>query len=101
MNDETTLKPCPFCGGVASAEGHQGFGGPLSHNRWADGSPIAEPFFVNCISCGVSTKGHSDIGQQCRQKAIERWNTRCDCAIDQWAKTVTHVAWLTGGVAVA
>lgn len=73
-NETEELKPCPLCGGTASAEGHQKFEHPPSGIRWADGSPITESFFVNCISCGMSTKGHADIGQKTRDEAIERWN---------------------------
>lgn len=97
-NRTEDLKPCPFCGGEASAEGHQYFGDPLRSVRWADGAPITEAFFANCPSCGASTIGNLNIGQRTRGEAVERWNKRSASANDQWARTARHVAWLAAAV---
>ena len=76
MNEE--LKPCPFCGGRASANGHQTFRPRLRNTKWTDDSPITEAFFVNCMACGISTKGHADVGHRTREEAILRWNRRAE-----------------------
>lgn len=65
------LKPCPFCGGEASGEGHARYNQPLADTRWADGSEITECFFVNCIKCGVDNGRPGLVGgYQTKAEAI-------------------------------
>lgn len=71
------LKPCPFCGGEASAHGYVRYGKPLTDVFWKGGLPITEAFFCNCIACGV-TNIAGQVGHQTREQSITAWNTRAD-----------------------
>ena len=69
------LKPCPFCGGEASASGillytktHQAW--------WPDGSQILKAHYVNCMRCSADNK--QMFGHQTQADAIAAWNTRTD-----------------------
>jgi hypothetical protein len=67
------LKPCPFCGGKASADGKIIYG--KEHEAWwDDGSQILKAYFANCVKCGTSNRGI--LGHQTREKAIAAWSTR-------------------------
>ncbi len=71
---EEELKPCPFCGGEASASGSVRYS--KGHEAWwADGSEVREAFFVSCTKCGGRRTGIVG-GQQTREASIEAWNTR-------------------------
>jgi len=70
------LLNCPFCGGEASDTGHQKWSRPVKDTTWNDGSPITEAYFVNCMTCGVNTRGALSLGHQTRAKAIAAWNRR-------------------------
>lgn len=72
------LKPCPFCGGKASADGHIRYGKPLKDAWWEDGSPITEAFYTNCMNCGALARSGIVGGFKTKAEAIERWNTRHD-----------------------
>lgn len=75
MSEE--LRPCPFCGGEASGDGHANYNRPLDDVAWADGSPITEAFFVNCIKCGIDNGRPGLVGgYQTREQAIAAWNAR-------------------------
>lgn len=75
MSQKTTVLPCPFCGGEASDTGHIKWSRPLTETTWADGSPITEAFFCNCISCGISNQ-HNGLGHRTQSEAREAWNKR-------------------------
>jgi len=73
------LKPCPFCGRDASAEGKVNYKNSLKKKSernawWADGTPIDMAYFCNCMSCGASNQGL--LGHRTKAEAIEQWNTR-------------------------
>lgn len=68
--------PCPFCGGEASDTGHIAYNRALNDTTWADGSPVVEAFFVNCIACGTVARSGFIGGFQAKAEAVERWNTR-------------------------
>lgn len=70
------LLPCPFCGGEASSDGHCEYSKPLADTVWADGSPVTESFFVNCMKCQISNQGSLRGGFQTKEKAIAAWNRR-------------------------
>lgn len=60
MNDETTLLPCPFCGGKAA----------LRMSWMGDGHRYRA---VECVECGATTPGnYSEVGDQ----SAWDWNTR-------------------------
>lgn len=65
----TDLKPCPFCGGPASADADEIM-------RYVDeegkNSTIVL-FSVGCINCGCKTYRYSKM-----ESAIEAWNRRAD-----------------------
>lgn len=71
------LKPCPFCGGEASAEGRLTFADTYKawwgENRGKD-NRMRESFYCNCIRCGSSNQGLH--GHRTRDLAIMAWNTR-------------------------
>lgn len=71
-----TLKPCPWCGGEASADGYTKYSKPLADTWWEGGAPITEAFFVNCMKCGAVSRSGLVSGYQTKAEAIERWNTR-------------------------
>ena len=73
---QSELKPCPFCGGKASSEGHIRYGRPLDDAWWADGSKITEAFYVNCMSCGAVSRSGIVNGYQTKAEAIAAWNRR-------------------------
>jgi hypothetical protein len=70
------LKPCPWCGGEASADGHIRYSKPLADTWWEGGAPITEAFYVNCVKCGAVSRSGLVSGYQTKAEAIERWNTR-------------------------
>ncbi|ANI76465.1 Lar family restriction alleviation protein [Sphingobium sp. EP60837] len=70
------LLPCPFCGGEASDGGWTRYSKPLHDANWADGSPITEAFYVNCISCSASNRSTLSGGFQTKERAVTHWNTR-------------------------
>jgi len=70
------LKPCPFCGGEASDAGRIRYSTPLPDTWWADGSPVTEAFYVNCIKCGASRRSGVVDGYQTQAEAVVAWNTR-------------------------
>ena len=70
------LRPCPFCGGEASADAVRRWSS--NHEaHWADGSEILEAFYVNCIHCSANNGGI--FGFQTREQGIEHWNRRVEC----------------------
>jgi len=73
---EKVLLPCPFCGGEASDAGHARYSRPLDDAWWADGSPITEAFFVNCMKCGAVSRSGVSNGYQTKAEAIAAWNRR-------------------------
>lgn len=74
--DGVELLPCPFCGGEASDAGHIAYNRALDDTTWADGSPVTEAFYVNCIACGAVARSGFVGGFQTKVEAIERWNHR-------------------------
>lgn len=78
MTDERikeALKPCPFCGGEASDRGVVHYSRNREPHEWfADGTPVYDAYFCNCISCGANNKGI--IGYQTKREAVKAWNTR-------------------------
>ena len=74
MNNEPKLKPCPGCGGEASANGVQRWSSNPDH-CWSDGTTVLEAFSCNCLDCNWTNKGCFG-GFQTRQQAIDHWNTR-------------------------
>ena len=64
MDDSDRLKPCPFCGGSASA----GFIGGDGDN--------AGGHYIECDKCGASTNLRFSCGEDARPLLIEQWNTR-------------------------
>ena len=76
MTDTVTLKPCPFCGGEANADGHIKFSQPLNDTWWPGEVPITEAFYVNCVRCGAVSRSGIVGGYQSRDEAIAAWNTR-------------------------
>lgn len=75
MSEE--LKPCPFCGSEASAEGEVRYSRPVADCTWDDGDPVTQAFFCNCTRCGVSNKGVLH-GHRTKDKAVSAWNRRAD-----------------------
>ena len=71
-----TLKPCPWCGGEASADGYIKYSKPLADTWWEGGAPITEAFFVNCMKCGAVSRSGLVSGYQTKAEAIAAWNTR-------------------------
>lgn len=75
MENEVKLLPCPFCGGEASDKGSVHYAQTREPNAWfADGTPVEDAYFCNCIKCGSTNKGL--IGFQTIKEAVEHWNTR-------------------------
>jgi len=71
------LKPCPFCGGKASANGHVTYAPPLRDAWWADGSEVTEAFFTHCVTCGAMPRAAGMVtGYQTRAESIAAWNRR-------------------------
>jgi Lar family restriction alleviation protein len=67
------LKPCPFCGGEASASGTITY--TKCHKAWRnDGTQILNAHYVNCPRCGIDNK--QVFGHQTQAKAIAAWNRR-------------------------
>lgn len=61
MSDETTLLPCPFCGGEAD-------------NRWRYRKPGEYAcYWVLCVRCGCATTAYDTEAE-----AIAAWNTRAE-----------------------
>lgn len=69
MNDETTLLPCPFCGGEAELTGFD-----------------APEYWVWCPKCKASADMHTGM-----ENAIAAWNARaeqtCRNVHEEWEKT--------------
>lgn len=63
---ESTLKPCPFCGGAA--EIRQFNNDPESPNFAA--------YYIECQECGASTNLRYPCGEDPRPELREQWNTR-------------------------
>ena len=94
------LKPCPWCGGEASADGHIRYSKPLSDTWWEGGVPITEAFYVNCIKCGAVSRSGLVSGYQTKVEAIERWNTRhqsdgCTGAVEALRKALAKIMPIT------
>lgn len=70
----TDLKPCPLCQSEAATGIVKHFG--RSADTWADGSPIREEHFCNCIHCGLRS-----VGFKTRYEAIAHWNRRAPVAV--------------------
>lgn len=76
------VKPCPCCGGEASADGVARFSS--KHGAWwQDGTRVTVAYFVNCIYCGLNNQGIVG-GHQTRDIAVAKWNRRafvaeCTC----------------------
>lgn len=64
MSEE--LKACPFCGGEAIIDYHEG---SYEFNAWAD---------INCLGCEaqIGLVAESDSGESLREHAVKKWNTR-------------------------
>lgn len=71
MTTQTTTKPCPFCGGEASAEGKTTYSWRYVQEQELEQDTF---YFVNCMECGVSNKGLQ--GHISPSRAIEKWNRR-------------------------
>jgi predicted secreted protein len=70
---EGELRPCPFCGGRASATGTIRY--DEKHQAWfSDGTRVIRAFFCSCTACGITNTGL--LGHQTRDKAIAAWNRR-------------------------
>lgn len=86
------LKPCPFCGGEASANGVCRWS-RNPNTKWLDGTEVLEAFYVNCIQCQGRNSGNCG-GFQTRAEAIEHWNTHAPFKGAHWmaaSKAVTLV----------
>ena len=68
MSDETTLLPCPFCGGEAE----------ISHVRDICRDP-QDWYWGKCTSCHISGKHYPT-----ETEAIAAWNTRAAVEFDNW-----------------
>ena len=68
------LKPCPFCGGAATADGKTSH--MIKNVETRELETVAEYFYAYCLICGVSTIGHLGMGQISREQAIKFWNER-------------------------
>lgn len=69
------LKPCPFCGGEASADGQVKYHG--KHDAfWSDRKRITKAHYVNCMKCGISNRGL--LGHRTQAAAIAAWNRRAE-----------------------
>ena len=64
MDDSDRLKPCPFCGGSASA----GFIGGDGEN--------AGGHYISCDQCDASTGLRFSCGEDARPILVEQWNKR-------------------------
>ena len=77
--DNLALKPCPFCGGKASANGKTSYAIPRTKGTadawWEDGSPVNTAYFCSCTQCGANNGGIMG-GFQTQEKAIAHWNRR-------------------------
>lgn len=64
MSEE--LKACPFCGGEAWIDYHEG---SYEYGGWAD---------ISCSVCGVDmgVTEDADSGESLKGRAVKKWNTR-------------------------
>ena len=87
MSDETTLLPCPFCGGEAFVNDDPTGNGGQPHMSGNVG--LGRLWSVECDECGAD----GGFWQE-REVAIEAWNTRTErtCHIVKETKTLRSFA---------
>lgn len=91
MDDSDRLKPCPFCGGNASA----GFIGGDGDN--------AGGHYISCDQCDASTGLRFSCGEDARPLLMEQWNTRNlniegERAREHLRLAIDHIAALNGAL---
>jgi Lar family restriction alleviation protein len=75
MTSQEELKPCPFCGGEASASGTIRYSANHVHEQGWDQDTF---YFCNCPDCGVNNRGI--VGHRTPAEAIAAWNRRSEGA---------------------
>jgi Lar family restriction alleviation protein len=68
-DDSDRLKPCPFCGGDAEWNQHEG--DPLKLD-----DPMTGANWIECLKCGASTNLRYSLMDDCRPVLAEQWNRR-------------------------
>ena len=92
MTVKTELKPCPFCGEIEDLQilnqgDVVGWECHYSCDKMQDSiAELNHTWFVNCPTCGtcgpdfyvsrVAMWGQPKTDDECKEKAIEAWNTR-------------------------
>lgn len=68
-HDTQALAACPFCGGPAEWNQHEG--SPIAMD-----DPMAGAQWIECLKCGASTNLMYSVMDDCAPQLLEKWNRR-------------------------